>query len=573
MKTESEILFGLVDVTAKKDSQLTVNDKQDFVNLDDLKKDDLSEVKYATCEKNQFCLNGTFELMPEELNNMGWWSNKMSDENGNFDAPLILEINFNEEVHSSLGLTFIFSKAGDYCNNLNIKYYDLNNNLISDVNFTPDSYKYVCNEIVENYKRIVITFYSTNNPFRYLKLYKILYGAEKTFSTATDTLVDSNILEEIDLLSSEISINTLDFTTYSESDEFNIINPRGIYSLLQQRQKFKVTEKVNYGEKEIDMGSFYLDSWSNEKDKTMKFNAIDLIGVIDKTDFNGGMYHEEKVENVISEIMTSAKLTKDDYEIEECLKNKTITGYIPICSHREALQQVLFVIGAVADCSRSEKIKIYSVYDNEETENIIKKDNKFEKTTKIDQNELVTGVSIIVHNYIKSNEYEEIYTGSLSSGKTTIQFNDPTCDLVSETPGVKIVESNCNYAILHCESDIEEAIIMGHKYNDSQQTFINEIESISSSEKLNTLKVESAYLVNKNNVQEVSKRILDHYKGTYIISFDFLIDKEKVSEDVIVESDFEQQLIGHITKLDVNLSGGFMANLEMLARVKERNNG
>ena len=33
------------------------------------------------------------------------------------------------------------------------------------------------------------------------------------------------------------------------------------------------------------MGTFYLDKWTNEKDKTMKFKAIDLIGIIDKTDF------------------------------------------------------------------------------------------------------------------------------------------------------------------------------------------------------------------------------------------------------------------------------------------------
>lgn len=38
--------------------------------------------------------------------------------------------------------------------------------------------------------------------------------------------MSANILEEVDLLSSEISINTLDFTVYSEDDDFNIINPQ-----------------------------------------------------------------------------------------------------------------------------------------------------------------------------------------------------------------------------------------------------------------------------------------------------------------------------------------------------------
>ena len=94
MKTKASVKFGLIDVTAKKDSQLSVNDKQDFVDILDLKNDDLEETLYGTCEKNQFALDGSRELMPEELDNMGWWSNQMSYENGYFATPLVLEINF-----------------------------------------------------------------------------------------------------------------------------------------------------------------------------------------------------------------------------------------------------------------------------------------------------------------------------------------------------------------------------------------------------------------------------------------------------------------------------------------------
>lgn len=565
MKTKASIMFGFVDVTAKQDSQLSVNDKQDFVDLNDLKKDDIEEIKYGTCEKNQFALDGTFELMPDILDNMCWWSNIMSNENGVFETPLVLEIGFND-THSSLGLTFIFSKAGDYCNNLNIKYYDLNDNLISDVNFTPDNYKYVCNNIVENYKKLVITFYSTNNPLRYLKLYKILYGAEKVFEG--DNLISADILEEVDLLSSELSINTLDFTVYSADDEFNIINPKGLYSLLQQRQRLQVTETIINENKEKDMGTFYLDTWVNEKDKTMKIGAIDLIGVIDKTDFNGGIYTNITFENLIKEIMSSVNLTEDDYEIQEELKNITLAGYLPICSHRSALQQAVFAVGAIADCSRSSKIKIYTT-ENSENHNIIEKTNIFQGTKKIEQNELVTGVSIIAHNYSKSNEVEEVYKGELESGITRIQFNDPVCNLTCN--GGTIIESNCNYAIVSCNTS-KEVIISGNKYIDNQQIYMVEIESLSTSQKQNTLKIESAYLVNKKNAPGIAKRILKHYQKTYKTSFDMILKDEVLSEDVELEGDFEQKMLGHITKLDIDLTGGFLANAELNARVKEENN-
>ena len=172
MKTKTQIEFGFIDVTAKSDSQLSITDKQNFVDLEDLKRNDIEEVKYGTLEKNQFALDGTFELMPEELDNMCLWSSSISNESGIFEKPPVLVINFTEP-HSSLGLTFLFSKAGDYCNHLNITYYDKDNQLINDSDFYPDNYQYVCNNIVENYQKIIIIFHSTNNPYRYLKLYQI----------------------------------------------------------------------------------------------------------------------------------------------------------------------------------------------------------------------------------------------------------------------------------------------------------------------------------------------------------------------------------------------------------------
>lgn len=281
--------------------------------------------------------------MPEvqDLVNMGWWSSQMSDEDGNFTTPLIMEINFTKP-HSSLGLTLVFSEAKDYCNHLNLKFYDIEGKLLSDNDFNPNDFYYVCNNIVENYTKIVITFYSTNNPYRYLKLYQIIYGAIKIFEG--DNLISANILEEVDLLSSEVSINTLDFTVFSEEDEFNIINPKGFYRLLQQRQKLEVKKKLVKEKTEREMGTFYLDTWKSEKDKLMTIAAIDLMGVIDKTDFMGGIYKDIPFEDLIQEIMLSAGAEEKEYEIEENLKDILMTGYIPICTHREALQQAIFAV-------------------------------------------------------------------------------------------------------------------------------------------------------------------------------------------------------------------------------------
>ena len=101
MRTETLIEYGVYDVTAKNDSIPSITDKQDFVDILDLKKDNIQEIKYSTLEKNYFLLDGSFKNMDSTEENMGIWSKSMTDSNGNFITPPILSINFENETHSS----------------------------------------------------------------------------------------------------------------------------------------------------------------------------------------------------------------------------------------------------------------------------------------------------------------------------------------------------------------------------------------------------------------------------------------------------------------------------------------
>lgn len=569
MKTKASITFGLVDVTAKEDSTITVNDKQDFVDIIDLKKDNIEEVKYATCEKNQFALDGTFQLMPDydQLDDMCWWSNKMSNDKGKFDTPLVMEINFTE-AHSSLGITLIFSSANDYCSKLNLKYYDVNNNLISSSDYYPTNYYTICNNICENYHKIVLTFYGTNNPYRYLKLYKILYGAEKVFEG--DSLMSAKLLEETSLISDELTINTLDFTLFSENDEFNIVNPQGFYRLLQQRQRLNVKETLLKENKEKDMGVYYLNSWKNKEDKIMEMSATDIIGVLDKTNFNGGMYKKIKFKDLIKEILESAKLYEDEYSIDNSLKNIELTGYIPICSYREALQQAVFAVGAIVNSTRGSVIKMYPLDTEAEIVNTMDKTNVWQRSKKFTQMDIVTGVEVTAHEYIADTEKTKLYEANLKTGNTKVVFNEPVASMTCE--GGTITKSNCNYAIIHCSED-SNVVISGYKYKDNMQTVLVEIENLDPTLKQNTLKVESGYLIDINNAESVGKRVLAHFEKTYKTEYTHVLKDEEISNCVDIEGYAGQKLKGVITKQDIDLTGGFISDTEIIAKIKEAEDG
>ncbi len=558
MKTKTSIEFGLVDVTAKQDGTFTTTDKQDFIDLTQLKRDSLEVRKLATLEKDFFRLDGTFELFPDTPQNydFGLWSKIMSGENGEFETPIILTIDFTEN-HSSLGLTFTFYEpTEDYCNNLNVKWYDGTNTLLSDMDFTPDKAIYFADNKIENYKKIVITFYGTNKPYRYLKLSQIAFGQIKVFDS--NDLISANILEEVDPISAELRINTLDFVLHNKNAEFSIINPSGIYALLQERQPLTAYEYLDGLKK--NMGTFYLDDWQNESESTFSMSAIDLIGVIDGTDFKGGIYTNVNAGVIINEIMTSANA---DYEIDTSLSLIKLSGYIPICTHREALQQVAFVIGGIVDCSRSNKIKIYKA--PAESSVTISYSRKLQGH-KVKLKTLVTGVEVTSHNYVASTETVELFKNNLSVGTHEITFNEPVHSL--SITGATIGKSGANYAVINV-TVAGQIILSGKKYIDNTKVVGVYNPNLPAGEKTNIVSVKKATLISDSNASIVAQRLYDYYQNRLEDEGRIILRDEKCGDLVVLDSLHEQQIQGYIEKLDINLTGGFIANATIVGDKNE----
>ena len=556
MKTSTIIEYGAVDVTAKADSEISVNNTQDFSNLSELKKNNFAEVKYSTLEKNHFVLDGKSENMGDNPS-VAWWSKRMSNYQGNFIPSLTMTINFSQS-HSSMGLTFTFSKYA-YCNNLRLRYYDSSDTKIFDETYQPDNYEYFCEGTVTNYRKIEITFYDTNVPYRYLKLYKILYGRAVLFEG--DNLINANLLEQVNLLSDELSINTLDFTVYSEDDRFNILNPSGVYSTLQQRQPLNVYQQKQ--DEITNMGTFYIDSWQSKNDNKMEFSGIDLIGLLDKTTFDGGMYTNITAKNLIDAIFSSAGIDTDSYSIQSEIQNISLTGYIPVCTHREALQQVLFTIGAIANCARTDIIELYRV-GNEEA-NPISRGDVFQGTREIEQGEIITGVLLQAHNYSVGTGRKKLFEGQLVAGTHKITFGSPASNFT--ITGGTIQSSNANYVIVSVTT-AGNVVVNGYEYVDNTQDITVLNSGLEGNEKSNILKIDSVYLINSSNAQSIGQRIIDYYNGRYITKFKFVIDDEKAGDRVTVDERYGNTLDGYVTELDIDMTGGYVTQGEVVAKVR-----
>ena len=559
MKTKTVIDYYAIDVTAKSDSSYSIDDKQEFSDVDNLKLNKLAENKYATLEKNFLTLDGEETFMGDSVS-VAYWSKTMSDEDGIMQNEPEIEINFTNNVHSSIGITLTFSQYS-YASQLTITYYNSSDEVISTKTFEPDNYEYFCEQVVANYKKIKIKFEKTNYPYRYIKLFRILFGKVVEFDGSS--LISANLLESVNILSDQITINTLEFSVYSNDDRFNILNPEGVYKTLQERQlvnAYKITENNT-----IDMGTFYLNSWTSEKDNKMRFTAIDLTGILDNSNFVGGIYADITVENLISQIMTSAGISSLFYEIDNEIKDLELSGYIPICTHRQALQYVLFAIGALSNCARSDKIKIEKIKEIEEP-NVIEKSNVLKGTRKIEQGKIVTGVSVMAHQYRQEGSEVKLFEGTLNDGDNTITFNEPVYNLRC-TSGT-ISASGANFVTI-TRSGSGNTTIYGYKYTHETQTFLVEDQTLTENEKSNILKIEEDYLINFENALDVATRVLNYYKNSYKTNFEFILDDEKPADNVIIEENFDNTLNGYITQLDIDMVGGYITKAEAVAKVSE----
>ena len=228
------IQYGDVAPEAKENFVPTASESE-FDTLAQLQQYNLNFPNYANpCELYQTVLDGTAQAFPSAPDdaNMGLWSEQLSNDDGTFTEPIVLEFE-SAGQYSSQGLTLTFDTYNNiYATRLNIKWLRITDEgitTLADKDFTPDNAFYFCHKKVENYNKVVITFYSLNMPKNRLKLRVIDYGYGTIFYGGE--LRNTKIIQEIDPISTQISINTADFTLDSKTN---------IEYSFQQRQPLSV---------------------------------------------------------------------------------------------------------------------------------------------------------------------------------------------------------------------------------------------------------------------------------------------------------------------------------------------
>lgn len=564
MRTNTRVEFGLYDVTARGDSSPACDAAQPFCSLrrDLLVEAVPSQVKYGTLESRQWLMDGSFSFFPEvpEAYFWGLWSAVQSGESGAFTDPPVLDIQFSQ-AHSSSGLTLHFyAPTGDWASKLKIQWYGADGGLLASALFTPDAVDFYCAKKVDRYCRIRLTFLETNHPGRYLKLAGLDYGVYLHF--AGDEIVKAHVLEECDPLSAEISINTLGLTLYNKEGRFSILNPEGYFDVLQHKQKLTVWEDVRPEARSTSstsycMGTFYLSDWENSGDTLADFTAVDAVGLLDGAPYDGGVY------DTTAGALAADILDGYSYTLDEELAAERVQGYLAAGTRREALQQLAFAIGAVVDCSRSDLIRISPA--PARASGMIAYDRKFQDGSKVTLNPLITAVAVTAHRYQAEDAASELYKDTLEPGTYQVTFSAPAVADSLTVTGATLAGRGVNRCTLTV-AKAGEVCVTGHKYVDSTIVLRRAAANLPPNAQDNELTVTDATLVSPDRATAVANRVLDYYAQRYEQTFRMIAGDEKLADRLIVQSFGGEMVRGVLTKLEFDLTGGFVADAKVVGR-------
>lgn len=526
-----KVIYKDIAPGAKEDiDELTVtNENTTFSDTDELVSETITQKNYATLEQDFWKLDGTFyALSGNEIPYISTLASSDTAINNHYEftSPIVITRVFNNK-YSSLGISILFEEE-DWCDNLNIKWYN-DNTLVADENFTPNSTEYYCEKNIEIFNKTVITFYSMNKPNRFLKVWAIDDGVNRIYTD--DTLMQVSILEQMSLISDNIPANTLTLGILRQSDTDLIFQKRQpIYVYLDG----------------ILLGVFYIDTGTRESKYTYTIQANCYKGVLNDITYYGGIYNNVTAQSIIEDIFSDEKIILN---IDDVTANTVLSGYIPICTKREALWQVLFACCSVCDTSRSNKFSIFKLPTEvkEISQEITFNDGRITSDTK------VTNIKLSVHNYTVSETVDKLYEGTLAVGNNLIRFSDPvdTESTVTVTGGT-MVQLHNNYCIVNVET-AGTVTIEGYKYVDNVR-----IESMDDPNRVQNradkcIEVTEMKLVSNSNWEAVMENLYNYYSNINKLEGTMVIDDEKLGDVIKLTTVWSGEATGNIEQLEYDV--------------------
>lgn len=429
--------FGIFDKEAKTKIDNITALKQPFSDINKI----MNEIKgtnynYITCEPGRVKLDGTFYFLRNKtLTNTNefaaYWSSVMSGADGLFITNPKIVITLDENIQA-IPITLYFHevvkkfkvtyKSGDTV----LQVFEVANN--TDESLTvPESVEEM---VFSEFNKVEFEFIETAEPFRYVKVNEFDFGFVESFTS--EEIIDIDVLDNLDLKSQTLQSNQLTLTVKNRGS-YDIYNPISKLRYLQERQEMTVYHwlKVNGDFHQVPLGTFLLKDYESSN-QIIRFTCYDDLFFMNKIYYGSKFYQNETVETILMDLFNYFNYTK--YTIEDDVRVKRLTGYVPQVQFREALRIIAEAAGAGVVKKRDGITHIFD-YDFISSDDVVevfeRKDLFNEKLTK----NLYNNVIDVVENFYNTFENKLIYKATLEPGTYYVMYEDyPAINVTANIP-------------------------------------------------------------------------------------------------------------------------------------------
>lgn len=506
-------------------------------------KDGLLDENYGTFEENFWLLDGSFSILPddESSRNISCWSNNIADDTGTVsDKSKTIVREYDDGYYTSSGITVTFDTFNnEYPSSITVQWLK-DETTISTKTYAVDSPKFFCENFVELYNKIIITF----NQFpknRRLRVSAITDGTSYTYTG--ENLKDVSILQEVSPISVEIPESTLNCSIFTENISLRFQNTQPIYAYYNGNL----------------LGEYFIKSAKQESTKIWTLETTDYIGALETIQSYGGNYNGGiTFDSYLQEILGSYY---KHCEIENELKSKVIKGYIGITTVREAFTYACFAVGACVSTANSNKIKIFTPKD---TVKLVNEERIFYGGT-TDINDVVTRCDVFIHYTNQSLDNQILFDKKITE-KTTILFDGGYTDITFKN--CTVVEHGANYAIVIPTSATENVTINGCALSDFSKVISKSTSDATAITRGKKNSVTSCPFVSDNNASDVLDRVFNYYSKNQKLNVQIVIDTEQVGDMISIKSPFGETLKGRIISMDLSGAGKLIGQAVILVEVR-----
>ena len=574
MSTGARISFGVYDEGAKEDASYSASSAQSWVNYSEIKNglspDETPEMfeRYISGEPGVYRLDGSSRLFPisPSGDHLGYWSGVLSGSGGTFATAPVLSCAF-ASPHTSVGITIHFD-ATTHLTAFMVQWLS-GSTILDTVSVTDNTQQtvYVDNS-VEDYTGLRIIPSSTDAPYRYAKIQEIDFGRKVVYDNST--IVSASVIEEADLSGGSAPANSLRVTVLDPDNQLNPVNPDGVYAYL--RKGMPLTVEFLRDGTAYPGGVYYLDTWEGSNTGTAKLTAIDIIGKISGDSYASKFYAS-------SDSATAGQLIDDFFAVcgasgsaDTSIRAQSIQGYIPDISVQEALAHICLSCGGYVRTGRDGSLIISSP--SQSGAGILLQSGDVLGEPTVSKTEAVPGTMIEVYSY--AIETDVLYEAPNVYPGPTRKFYKYTFDWIGHNITFELdspfnrewydVPGRVGYNFVTFEAWAYEdptplyVVIEGDKVTESSCQKGTQPDAGGRAVQVNGIR-----LISKDNADAVMERLKGYYAKALKVKLRTPWSPGlDCGARISVPTRFGN-VTGNISRMDIDLTGGLIATVEVIA--------